>query len=80
MNLLRSGVFLGILFLIPALKAQNTVESLIEDPLEELSDDDEEGNLENEVENISEDLKDPINLNTATKQDLEKFPFFLIFK
>ena len=75
MNLLRSGVFFGILFLIPALKAQNTVESLIEDPLEELSDDDEESNLENEVENISEDLKDSINLNTATKQDLEKFPF-----
>ena len=76
MNLFRFGVFLGMLLVLPVLKAQNTVESLIEVPLEELSDDDEEGsNMENEVENISEDLKNPVNLNVATKKELERFPF-----
>ena len=48
-----------------------------EDILEQLSmDDDEESpNWENEIEELSDLASEPINLNTATKEQLERFPF-----
>lgn len=60
----------------PVLEAQNTTESLIEENLEQLSMEDEtEHNWEDELQELSRRLEEPVNINTATKQQLEQFPF-----
>lgn len=60
----------------PVLEAQNTAISLWEETLEELSiGEEEEKSWENELEELSERLQQPLNLNTVTKQELEQFPF-----
>lgn len=48
---------------------------LLEENLEEISKEEEEVNWEDELEELSWRLKEPLNLNSATKQQLEQFPF-----
>lgn len=69
------------LFIIPACSAQNPSESLLEDILEDLSVNNDIDNSvntlnwENELEELSTRLQEPVNLNTATRAQLEQFPF-----
>lgn len=75
MKLLKWRVFLGVLFMSPVLEAQNTVVSLWEENIEQLSMDEEERNWEDELEELSNRLQEPVNINAVTKQELEQFPF-----
>lgn len=69
------------LLIIPACSAQNRSESLLEDIFEDLSVHNDtnnpvdEPNWENELEELSVRLQEPINLNSATREQLEQFPF-----
>ena len=69
------------LFIIPACSAQNQPESLLDDVLEDLSVNNDidnfvnEQNWENELEELSVRLQEPVNLNAATREQLEQFPF-----
>ncbi len=75
MKLLKSGVFLSMLLITPVLEAQNTTVSLWEENIEQLSMDEEEKNWEDELEELSNRLQEPVNINVATKHELEQFPF-----
>ena len=58
--------------------AQNVSTEAIEEVMEELSvnnDEEEEHDWSNELEELSERLQQPVNLNTVTKEQLEQFPF-----
>lgn len=57
------------------LVAQNATLSLWEENLEQLSADEEERNWEDELEVLSARLQEPVNINAATKRQLEEFPF-----
>lgn len=65
------------LLIIPACSAQNPSESLLDDVLEDLSVNNtvDETNWENELEELSSLKQQPVNLNTATREQLEQFPF-----
>lgn len=83
MKLIKIGVFVSVLLATPILEAQNTSHLrkeqpllLLEENLEQLSmESGEDYNWEDELEELSRRLKEPVNLNTATKQQLEQFPF-----
>ena len=75
MKFVKIGVFISMLLMTPVLEAQNTVVSLWEENLEQLSMDEEEKNWEDELEELSRHLQEPVNINTATKRQLEQFPF-----
>lgn len=62
------------------LVAQNTTVSLWEENLEQLSMDGEERNWEDELEELSRRLQEPVNINVATKRQLEEFPFLTAFQ
>lgn len=69
-------LFSSVLFTLSVAYAQNQVSSLLlEDALEELAAEDEERNWENELEELSHLLQEPIDLNSATRKQLEQFPF-----
>lgn len=55
--------------------SSNATLSLWEENLEQLSADEEERNWEDELEVLSARLQEPVNINTATKRQLEEFPF-----
>ena len=57
------------------LVAQNATLSLWEENLEQLSADEEERNWEDELEVLSARLQEPVNINTATKRQLEVISF-----
>lgn len=57
------------------LVAQNTIVSLLEETMEQLSMDGEDMNWENELEELSRQIQEPVNINIATKSQLEQFPF-----
>lgn len=69
------------LLIIPACSAQDHPESLLDDVLEDLSVNNDidnsvnETNWENELEELSVRLQEPVNLNEATREQLEQFPF-----
>ena len=75
MKLLKLGVFLSMLLMTPVLEAQNKSVSLWEENIEQLSKDEEEKNWEDELEELSNRLQEPVNINVATKRELEQFPF-----
>ncbi len=75
MKLLKLGVFLSMLLMTPILEAQNTSVSLWEENIEQLSMDEEEKNWEDELEELSNRLQEPVNINVTTKRELEQFPF-----
>lgn len=80
-QLIRLISIINSLFIIPACSAQNPSESLLEDILEDLSVNNDIDNSvntlnwENELEELSNRLQEPVNLNTATREQLEQFPF-----
>ena len=80
-QLIRLISIINSLFIIPACSAQNPAESLLEDILEDLSVNNDIDNSvntlnwENELEELSGRLKEPVNLNIATREQLEQFPF-----
>ena len=80
-QLLRLISIINSLFIIPACSAQNPSESLLEDVLEDLSVNNDINNSvnslnwENELEELSNRLQEPVNLNSATREQLEQFPF-----
>lgn len=75
MKTLKLGVLLSMLLTTPILEAQNTGISLWEETMEQLSMDEEVPDWEDELEEISHRLHEPVNLNTATRRQLEQFPF-----
>ena len=80
-QLFRLISIINSLFIIPACSAQNPTESLLEDVLEDLSVNNDINNSvntldwENELEELSTRLQEPVNLNTATREQLGQFPF-----
>lgn len=74
MKLLKLGVLLSMLFITDVLEAQNTNVSLWEENMEQLSME-EDKNWEDELEELSYRLHEPVNINSVTKQQLEQFPF-----
>ena len=66
MTIIKVGVFMSMLLITPMLVAQNTTVSLWEENLEQLSMDGEERNWEDELEELSRRLQEPININVAT--------------
>ena len=80
-QLLRLISIINSLFIIPACSAQNPSENLIEEVLEDLSVNNDINNSvnslnwENELEELSNRLQEPVNLNSATREQLEQFPF-----
>ena len=75
MKLLKLGVFLSMLLMTPVLEAKNASVSLGEENIEHLSMDEEEKNWEDELEELSNRLQEPVNINVTTKRELEQFPF-----
>ena len=80
-QLFRLISIINSLFIIPACSAQNPSENLIEEVLEDLSVNNDINNSvnflnwENELEELSNRLQEPVNLNSATREQLEQFPF-----
>ncbi|WP_291592566.1 helix-hairpin-helix domain-containing protein [Bacteroides sp.] len=80
-QLFRLISIINSLFIIPACSAQNPAESLLEDVLEDFSVNNDINNSvntlnwENKLEELSIRLQEPVNLNTATREQLEQFPF-----
>ena len=80
-QLLRLISIINSLFIIPACSAQNPSQSIIEDIFEDLSVNNDINNSvnslnwENELEELSNRLQEPVNLNSATREQLEQFPF-----
>ena len=80
-QLLRLISIINSLFIIPACSAQNPSENLMEKVLEDLSVNNDINNSvnslnwENELEELSNRLQEPVNLNSATREQLEQFPF-----
>lgn len=75
MKLLRVSILFSMLLITTILEAQNKSVSLWEENMEQLSMDEEEKNWEDELEELSHRLQEPVNINTASKQQLEQFPF-----
>lgn len=76
--MMRSILFVGILFISLFIHAQNVVNNRLEEMLEDLSIADEEAdtrNWENELQELTERMNNLVNINTATKEQLEQFPF-----
>ena len=76
--LLRLSIVINFLLIIPVNNAQNTSVSFLDDVMEDISvnnDEEEELNWENVIEELSERIQQPVNLNSATKEQLEQFPF-----
>lgn len=70
------GVFISMLLMTPMLVAQNTDNSLWEENLEQLlTGEEEDPDWEDELEELSRRMEEPLNLNTATKKQLEQFSF-----
>ena len=80
-QLFRLISIINSLFIIPACSAQNPSENLMEEVLEDLSVNNDINNSvnslnwENELEELSNRLQEPVNLNSATREQLEQFPF-----
>ena len=68
---------------MPVNKAQNPSVDILEEVIEDISvnnDDSEEINWEDKIGELSERIQQPVNLNTATKEQLSSFLFYLIFR
>ena len=79
MKLNKTGItlFLFLCIYTVHISAQNSIESGMEDMLEQLieSNEEESYNWDNEIEELYERIQEPINLNIITKEQLEQFPF-----
>ena len=80
-QLIRLISIINSLFIIPACSAQNPSQSIIEDIFEDLSVNNGTDNSvntpdwENELEELSNRMQEPVNLNVATREQLEQFSF-----
>lgn len=72
---MRIRFLLITLLISAALKAQHTDLWLLEENLEQLAIESDATDWEDELEELSHRLKEKVNLNTATKEQLEMFPF-----
>ena len=63
-----------MLLITPILKAQNKFESLLEDDYLEINEE-TQCDWEDEIEELSLRIKEPLNLNSITKESLYQFPF-----
>lgn len=71
-------ILVSILFISRFSNAQNNLNNSFENLLEDLSTADEEADSEkweNELQELTELMNNPVNLNAATKEQLEQFPF-----
>lgn len=75
MKNIKIGVWLLIGLISSAVQAQNTNLMLLEENLEQLATEAESTDWEDELEELSHRLTQKLNLNTATRQQLEMFPF-----
>lgn len=76
--LFRLFLVINLLLIMPVNKAQNPSVDILEEVIEDISvnnDDSEEINWEDKIEELSERIQQPVNLNTATKEQLEQLPF-----
>lgn len=76
--LFRLFLVINLLLIMPVNKAQKPSVDILEEVIEDISvnnDDGEEINLEDKIEELSERIQQPVNLNTATKEQLEQLPF-----
>ena len=72
---MRIKLLLITLLISVALQAQHTDLWLLEENLEQLAIESDATDWEDELEELSYRLREKINLNTATKEQLEMFPF-----
>lgn len=75
MKNIKIGVWLLIGLISSVVQAQNTNLMLWEENLEQLATEAESTDWEDELEELSHRLTQKLNLNTATRQQLEMFPF-----
>ncbi len=75
MRNIQIGVCLLIGLISSVVQAQNTGLMLWEENLEQLATEAENTDWEDELEELSHRMTDKLNLNTATRQQLEMFPF-----
>ena len=75
MKKIKIGMWLLIGLITSAVKAQNTNLMLWEENLEQLATEAGSTDWEDELEELSHRLTQKLNLNTATRQQLEMFPF-----
>ena len=75
MKNIKIGMWLLIGLITSAVKAQNTNLMLWEENLEQLATEAGSTDWEDELEELSHRLTQKLNLNTATRQQLEMFPF-----
>lgn len=74
----RLLLVINFLLITAVNNAQNNSTDLMEEVLEELSvnyEEEESIDWTQEIEELSERMQQPININTATKEQLEQFPF-----
>lgn len=77
-NTFRVIILVNILFISRFSNAQNNLNDSFQKVLEDLSISDIEGeprNWENELQELTDLINNPVNLNAATKEQLEQFPF-----
>lgn len=75
---LRLFLVINFLLIMPVNNAQTPSINLLDDVMEDISVNNDEGedvNWENIIEELFERIQQPVNLNTATKEQLEQFPF-----
>ena len=72
---MRIKLWLITLLISVTLQAQHTDLWLLEENLEQLAIESDATDWEDELEELSHRLQEKINLNTATKEQLEMFPF-----
>lgn len=81
--LFRLFLVINLLLIMPVNKAQNPSVDILEEVIEDISvnnDDSEEINWEDKIEELSERIQQPVNLNTAPKNSWGSFLFYLIFR
>ena len=77
-RLLKTILVINLLFISLVNNAQTPFISIVEDVMEEISVnnyEDEYIDWSNVLQELSEQIEHPLNLNTATRQQLERFPF-----
>lgn len=78
---LKTYLYIRLLFLflllpaVPAAEAQTLLNPAWEENLEELAEEADASAWEDDLEELSYRLQEPLNLNTATREQLEQFPF-----
>ena len=75
MKVIRTAVCVCLSSFFLTLEAQVPSVSLWEENLEELAEEADASTWEDELEELSHRLHEPLNLNTATREELEQFPF-----